>query len=298
VAFASWAGEFASERAAAVSEEKLDRFARGELSPMEARELARKALDDPELFEELTYSSVARMDLADRKRQRWPWTVALLAAAAAVVLVLSPYAIRQFRPSRAPLVAVSGPPIFLAARGDSATVFRGAEPDSRGPRATGSVTSVADGSVSIDLGSLDGLWKGAEVDVLRDGQAIGRIKLATIFRDRARTEAAPGVTVRLHDSVRVPRAASLRAALDQIAAFSARGDADGARRVAEQAAAGGRLDLAATDYEDWNNLGAIAELGGDRLKAQSLYEHALHANPPAPARATIESNLARVQAVK
>jgi hypothetical protein len=280
-------------------EQQLDRFARGELSPTEARELARKALDDPELFDELTYSSVARTGLADRKRRKWSPTIALLAAAAVLILVVSPYALRQFRPARAPLVAVSGPPIFLAAGGDSATVFRGAEPDSRAPRATGSVTSLADGSVSIDLGSLDGLSKGAEVDVFRDGQPIGKVKLTTIFRDRARADAAPGPSVRLHDSVHVPRAASLRAALDEIAAFSARGDADGARHVAGQAAAaGGSLDVAATDYEDCNNLGGIAEFAGDRVKAQSLYEQAMRANPPPQAWAAIESNLARVKAVK
>jgi hypothetical protein len=281
-----------------MSEEQPDRFARGELSPTEARELARKALDDPELFDELTYSSVARTGLADRKRRKWSPTIALLAAAAVLILVVSPYALRQFRPARAPLVAVSGPPIFLAAGGDSATVFRGAEQDSREPRVTGSVTSLADGLVSIDLGSLDGLSKGAEVDVFRDGQAIGKVKLTTIFRDRARAAATPGVTVRLHDSVQVPRTASLRAALDRIAAFSARGEADTARHVAEQAAAGGSLDIAATDYEDCNNLGGIAELVGDRVKAQSLYEQALRANPPPQAQSAIASNLARVKAMK
>jgi len=281
-----------------MSEEQPDRFARGELSPTEARELARKALDDPELFDELTYASVARTGLADRKRRKWSPTVALLAAAAVLILVVSPYALRQFRPVRSPLVAISGPPIFLAAGGDSATVFRGAEPDSRAPRVTGSVTSIADGVVSIDLGSVDGLSKGAEVDVFRDRQAIGKVKLTTIFRDHARAEAAPGLPVGLHDSVHVPRAASLRAALDQIAAFSARGDADGARLVAEQAATGDRLDIAAAGYEDWNNLGGIAELGGDRVKAQSLYEQALRANPPLQARSAIESNLARVKAMK
>ena len=281
-----------------MSEEQLDRFARGELSPTESRELARRALDDPELFEELTSTSIARTGLADRRRKRWSPTIALLAAATVLILLLSQYALRQFRPARSPLVAVSGSPIFLAAGADSNPVFRGAEPDSRSPRATGSVTSIADGLVSIDLGSLDGLSKGAEVDVFRDGRTVGRITLTTIFRDRARAEGARGLAVRVHDSVRVPRVASLRAALDQIAAFSARGDADGAKHMAESAAAGGNLDIAATDYDDLNNLGGIAELGGDRAKAQSLYEKGLRANPPPQARNTIESNLARVKAMK
>jgi hypothetical protein len=160
------------------------------------------------------------------------------------------------------------------------------------------VTSLADGAVSIDLGSLDGLSKGAEVDVFRDGQPIGKVKLTTIFRDHARADAPTGLTIHLHDSVRVPRGASLRAALDEIAAFSARGDADGARHVAEQAAATGDLDIAATGYEDWNNLGGIAEFAGNRVTAQSLYEQAMRANPPPQARAAIESNLARIKAVK
>ena len=51
----------------------------------------------------------------------------------------------------------------------------------------------------------------------------------------------------------------------------------GARRcgwgktAAEQAPAGGNLDTVASGYEDCNNLGGIAELSGDRVKAQSLY---------------------------
>jgi len=281
-----------------MSEEKLDRFARGELSPMESRELARKSLDDPELFEKLTYTAVARTGLADRRRRKWPLAVALLAAAAVMILLLSPFALRQFRAARAPLVAISGPPVFLTGGADANPVFRGAELESRAPRSAGSVTALAGSAVSIDLGSLDGLAKGAELDVMRQGQAIGRIKLTTIFRDHARADAAAGLTVHLGDAIRVPRAMYLRAGLDQIAAFTARGDADGARHIAAQVAADGNLDIPATGYDDWNNLGGIAELGGDRVKAQSLYQKALLANPPQPARTVIESNLARVKAMK
>lgn len=283
-----------------MSEEKLDRFARGELSSMESRELAQNALDDPELFDELTYTAIARTALPGRERRRnvrLPLAV-LAVPAAAVIVLLSLYTFRPSRPAPSPVVAMSGPPIFLARSADSNTVFRGLAPESRAPRLMGSVTSIADGVVSIDLGSLDGLVKGGEVEAVRDGKTVGKINLMTIFRERARAEAPPGLAVRLNDQIRVPPALHLRAVLDQIAAFSARGDSDGARRIAEQAAAIENLEVSAAGYEDSNNLGGIASLRGDRGKAQSLYEQALRADPPQEARHAIETNLARVRGAK
>ena len=49
---------------------------------------------------------------------------------------------------------------------------------------------------------------------------------------------------------------------------------------------------------DWNNLGAIAELHGDKSKAQMFYQRALRDNPPGPARQSIQTNLARVKSSK
>jgi tetratricopeptide (TPR) repeat protein len=281
-----------------MSEEKLDRFARGELSPAESRELSRKALDDPDLFEELTYTSIAKTALASRKPRKRVWPRLVAMAAAVAVGFLSLYALRQFRPAPAPVVAISGPPVFLAHSADSGASFRGAEPDSRAPRAVGSVTAIADGIATIDLGSLDGLAKDSELEVVREGETMGTIKLTTIFRERARGEVPAGLTVRLADQVRVPAHLYLRAVLDEIEALSARGDSDGAQRMAAQAAAIENLDIATQDYDDWNNLGGIAALRGDRGKAQQFYQQALRANPPQDARRAIETNLARVRVAK
>ena len=49
-------------------EDKLNRFARGELTAPEARELAQEALDSPELFDGLTDLAVVNRALASRSR--------------------------------------------------------------------------------------------------------------------------------------------------------------------------------------------------------------------------------------
>jgi hypothetical protein len=276
-----------------MSEERLDRFARGDLSPAESRELARKALDDPALFDELTDISVARKGIEPLPRRRNIWLpVAVFAAAAAAILAI------VVRPAPAPVPANFSPPIFLARAADSGAVFRGPAEQSRPPRPGSAVTSVADGLVNIDLGSLDGLVKGAELETARDGKTFGRIKVTTVFRERSRAEAPTGVKLHENDAIVVPREMHLRAVLDQIAACAARGDSDGARHIATQSTVAGDLQSVASGHEDWNNLAIIAELRGDKVAAQSLYQRALEAGPPPEARRSIESNLLRVKAAK
>src|SRR5579871_6310379 len=100
---------------AAMTEDRLDRFARGELSPAEARELAQKSLDNPALFDELTATSLARGGVSQGKRRRSMWLplVGLAAAAAVVVVLVSPNALRP-KPAR-PASALPTPtaPVFL-----------------------------------------------------------------------------------------------------------------------------------------------------------------------------------------
>lgn len=277
-----------------VSEEKLSRFACGELSPAESRNLAQKALDNEELFDELTSIAVARTALRKHLGQKSVWPrIALLAAAAVLAVLFSSYAIRQFHRSPASPIAMSAEPMFLGSGVEGDARFRGAEPDSREPKAAGSVTDVSGAIVTIDLGSLDGLEKNAEVQVVRGGNPVGVIQLTAIFRERARATAPTGVAIRVSDEIRVPPALYLRAVLDQIEAMSSRGDAPGARRIA-QLAPNGAWPPAAESYYDCNNLGAIAELRGDKSGARALYRRALLANPPPEARRTIEANLARV----
>jgi hypothetical protein len=280
-----------------MSEENLDRFARGELSPAESRELARTALDNPELFEELTYTAVAREGVAQPKLRRTFWPRLMALAASVLVALLAPYLLRHSAPTAPVTVAVAGPPVFLAHGGDAAAQFRGADTESRVPRSTGAVTSIEDGAVTIDVGSLDGLAKDSDVEVVRDGQPIGSLKLTTVFRERARGQAAPGLTVRPSDQIRVPPPLFLRAALDQIATQAARGDAGGAQKTAAQVApfdAPGDL----TSYDDLNNLAGIALLQHNPAQAQSLYGQALRANPPPAAIPIIQANLARARGAK
>jgi hypothetical protein len=46
-------------------DDQIDRYARGELSASEARQLAQSSLEDEELFEELTSTTLAKAALAD-----------------------------------------------------------------------------------------------------------------------------------------------------------------------------------------------------------------------------------------
>lgn len=189
-------------------EDQMGRYARGELTPTEARELAQESLANPELFEDLTYSALAKTAVAARpagdqarprgsgaKVVRFPIKariyVAGAAAAAAILLVslysLGPSLLRQHpsheaaaRPRIEPALALSakpGQPVLLAsglqpepARPGGAPVFRGTERESRPPRPDGSIVSVEDGLAVIDLGSLDGLAKGTELRIFPDEQ--------------------------------------------------------------------------------------------------------------------------------
>ncbi len=201
---------------------------------------------------------------------------------------------RKSRPARSD-AAISAPPILLARNADSnPAAYRGPDTESRESRATGSIESIAGGIATIDLGSVDGLAKDDEVDVVRDGEAIGKTKLTTIFRDHSRGEIARGSPLHVNDQVRVPPVARLRATLDQIDAAMARGDAEKAMSIAQQASVEG-FDPDLSRAEDLNNAGIIAELHRDHGKAIGFYQRALQAHPSAQDRQAIEKNLRRVQ---
>jgi hypothetical protein len=283
-----------------MSDEKLDRFARGELSSLEARELARKALDDSELFDELTQTSIARAVLSSRVRSKAAWPrIAIGAIAACAILGVALYTISRSSRQPGSEAAISAPPMLLARSADPrGTTFRGAaDPENREPRASGFIESVTGGSVTIDLGSLDGLAQGSEAEVIRDGQAIGKIKLSTIFRDHSRGEITSGSSIRPRDQVRVRPAAVLRGILDLIDAAMARGDVAMAMKIAQQASMEA-FDSVSSSPEDWNNAGVIAELHGDKRNAIEFYERAAHSHPSAEKRQAIETNLARVRGAR
>jgi hypothetical protein len=284
---------------AGMSEQMLDRFARGELPPAESRELAQKALGDGDLFAELTSTAIARHGLATRKRKTITRPrIVILAAAAAVILAVVLYAPwRKSQPAR-PDAAISAPPILLARNGDSnPATYRGPDTESRQSRAIGSIESIAGGIATIDLGSVDGLTKDAEVDVVRNGEAVGKIRLTTIFRDHSRGEIAGALPARAKDQVRVPPSARFSANLDQMEAAVARGDTEKAMSIARQASVEGfHVDLSRA--EDLNDAGVIAELHGDRVKALDFYQRALRMAPSEENRQAIEKNLSRVRGGK
>jgi tetratricopeptide (TPR) repeat protein len=251
-------------------EDRIDRYVRRELTAAEARELAQASLDSPELFEELTFSALAKTALSSRsvpggKILRFPGKGRFFAAgaiAAAAVVLVSLYLVRSspLRQTQNPsheTAAGSQPkpalgfsanpsqPVLLASaleagpgRADT-QVFRSAEPASRSPRPAGEIVSIEDGLAAIDLGSLDGLAKGSELRIFRDErstQPIGRLMVTTVFRERARGRILEGREIQVHNQVRVAGTAHLGALLEQVDALSNRGDSDAARSTAEKAA--------------------------------------------------------------
>ena len=69
--------------------------------------------------------------------------------------------------------------------------------------------------MTINLGSLDGLTKGNQLDVFRAGSAqpTGRLEAITIFRDRSRARVVSGA-VKEHDRVRAEPSVYLNAVIE------------------------------------------------------------------------------------
>lgn len=318
-------------------EDSIDRYVRRELTAAEARELAQKSLGDPELFEDLTFSALAKAALSARsvgeqspqpapgaRVVRFPRKARMFvvgAAAAAAIALVSLYSVRlsllrQNEPTvvenqspktapAPPLVpslafsAKPGQPVLLAsdlqskpAHREGAPVFRSLESERRSPRLTGSVVSIEDGLATIDLGSLDGLAKGSELRVFRDErstQPIGRLMVATVFRERARGRILAGHEIQANNRVRVADTAYFGALLQQVSALSGRGDADAARTMAEKAV--GWAETAnvppAERRKALERLAALEYQGGSLEAAEKHYQLAvdsLKSEPLASAR--------------
>jgi hypothetical protein len=230
----------------------------------------------------------------------------------------------------------AGQPVLLASglHLANAPVFRGGEPDSRAPQAAGMVVSIEDGNANINLGSLDGLAKGSELQVFRGSDTVGRLQVTTVFRDRARASLIVVKELRPKDEVRVGGADHLNALLQQVDAAFNRGDPETAIQLAEEAVRWGEaaavppgamavswnqlavLQMLRGEYRGaeslllraasavsktdpvyvqiQNNLGVLAELRGDRDQAAANYNVALGVHP-GDQRQTVERNLARVR---
>jgi hypothetical protein len=237
-------------------EDRIDRYARRELNAEEARELAQASLESPELFEDLTWSAVSATGVPSSKVVRFPrrtWFIA--GAAAAALLLISFYTIRPILSRKAPAITANsqlkpalpssarpGQPILLATGMDpvrpGSTMFRSPSGDSRAPRPTGSIVLFEDGVPTINLGSLDYLVKGSELQMFRDErstQPIGRMVVTTVFRERARGRILGGQPVPVGSEVRVAGAVYLGALMEQVDALQGQGDLPGARGKAEEA---------------------------------------------------------------
>jgi len=301
-------------------DDQLDRYVRGELTAEEARALAQKSLDDPALFEDLTYSAVAKAAASTQtawdhfaqagsgaKVVRFPRKARVLAAgaaaAAAIILVLllnRPHKTVPAFPVTPALAssAKPGQPILLATdlepgpvRPNEAPVFRSPEQDGRSPQATGSIVSIEDGIATINLGSVDGLAKGSELQVFRDQRTLesaSRLVVTEVFRERARGRILGAQAIAVNDRVRPPAATSLSALLQRADALSGQGDSNAARTMMEKAAEWAQSARVPPGERRgvWERLATLEYQAGSLQAAAEHYRLAAdNGNAPPPASA-------------
>jgi hypothetical protein len=309
--------------------------------PAAARALAHQAFDDEAVFDTLVAEGAVESSLRDpafraalaaRERRKY-WLVPTAGAAVGAAATLLTFFV--LRPSPHPIqhrvqqVRVI-PNVLLSsdlkpAVSPNAPVFRGSDAASRPPRSDGTITSVEDGIATVNLGSLDGLAKGTELEA-----AHGHIVITTVFRDRSRGRLVAGAAA-ANDPVRVPNAVHLSAILEQVDALAASGNLQTARDVARNALTIGTSGetrqllekLAALDYQagapdaareryevavnnfdqppsaspaeraaTLANYGALALLNGDQRRAEDLLQKALPLASDPALRSQISANLA------
>jgi len=256
----------------------LKRYVSGRLSPIEERKLAREALNNEQLFDALATHATVENALDDAtfrnavsKRPRSNVRIfAIVGSIAAAIALFTFYSKSPApTPKSAPTTAhvtlkptldpsANGQPILLASQlrpgAASTPIFRGSEPESRPPQQRGSILAIEEKLPTVNLGSLDGLAKGDELRVVRNGQPLGRMIVTTIFRDRARGRIVAGETIRVGDEVRTDDSVYLSAVLQQVDALTTRGDLKKALDLAEKAqqlAKNGKLleRIAALEYQ-------------------------------------------------
>jgi hypothetical protein len=152
----------------------------------------------------------------------------------------------------------------------SSVAFRGGAAEGRAPKISGRVTAI-DPELNIDLGSTDGLERGSEVQILREGRPLGSARITTVFADRARAEILGGAKPAAGDEVRVPARIHLDALWEQAGALTATGDFAGARRVAEAT-----LQAAPAQWKQlaMEHLAAAEYRAGDSKAALKSYQQA------------------------
>jgi hypothetical protein len=260
-----------------------------ELDAVAERALAQRALDDEALFDTLVARGAVESSLEDpafrarlagpERRKYWPiaMTAAALAAGLLTFFVLRPSHSVQHPVDISKVVLSSD----LKPLAREAPVFRGADTASRPPKSDGTILSIEDGVATVNLGSIDGLAKGTELDASHGKQA-GRIAITTVFRDRARGN-VDSAAIQANDPVRVPTSEHLGAILEEVNALAARGDLKAARDIARNTLGAGSPGetrallekLAALDYQ----AGAADEAREHYQVAVNNFDQAPAANP-------------------
>jgi hypothetical protein len=194
-----------------------------------------------------------------------------------------------------------GEPAEPRSRGDLST---GGPEASRLPMQEGTITALAAGVASIDLGSLDGLSKGMELPVVRGTPApavVGRLTVTTTSLEQGRGRAMETGALRVGDRIQIATPVYLSALSAQVTARIAADDLPGARTLAERAVAVAESTMVPAD----SRRAALAQLGaveyrvqayGESVRHYRLAQAGLDAAPaaPAPERARILNELAAV----
>ena len=260
------------------------------------RALAQAALDDEELFDALVASGLAENALPPQGRSpRWNFVIAgaLVAAAAALiaVLVLRPSARVTPEPAQQARTVVAAPAILLTA--ELRPVQSPAAPVFRSDDGATRAPKTEGKVVSIQ----DGMATVdlGSIDGIKKGQHIAGIEITTVFRDHARGTLA-GQSLQVNDVVRVPPAIHLSAVLEQVNALAASGNLASARDLARNSLAAGSPGESRQLLE---RLAALDYQAGAADAAREHYEVAVNNfdQPPSASPAERASTLASYSAL-
>jgi hypothetical protein len=299
---------------------RIDRYWNRELHPAAARAMAHEALDDSDLFDELSAVALVRAaldsstttdrglaqaaldddDLFDTlvargameasvrfppRRNRWPIAAAAAAIAAAAGLltffVLRPSSHTIQQPAQQARVI----PNVLLSRDLKPTH----SPDAPLFRGGGAVSRApkSEGAIISLEGGIATVNVGS-IDGLTKGTVLpitgGHMVITTVFRDHARGQIVDGRAVP-KDPVRVPNGAHIAAILQQVDAIAAGGNVNAARDVARQALAAGTSGETRPLLE---RLAALDYQAGAPDAARERYEVAVNNFDQPPAASAVE----------
>ncbi len=241
---------------------RIDRYIERELDPAASRALAQAALQDDELFEELTAVAVAQAALESpattdralaqaaledenlfdtlvargaaevgpppRKRPARLWIAGGLAGGVAAAIAAGVITFAILRPTPPRTMAVTAKPaatILLAA--DLQPSREPASPVFRGDQAP-SRAPKSQANVTLIEDGVATINAGS-LDGIEKGQKIGPITITTVFRERARGTISEGASLHVGDRVLIPNAVYLNAVLAHVNAWAASGHLEAAR---------------------------------------------------------------------